>query len=77
MKILLTGGGTGGHFYPIIAIAEELNNITKENRLIRPEIYYMSTTDYNDSLLFENNINHKVRNKNLFEMTEYTSKQDN
>ena len=56
MKILLTGGGTGGHFYPIIAIAEELNNITKENRLIRPEIYYMSTTDYNDSLLFENNI---------------------
>ena len=30
MKILFTGGGTGGHFYPIIAIAEELNKIIKE-----------------------------------------------
>ena len=56
MKILLTGGGTGGHFYPIIAIAEELNKIAKENRLIKPSMYYMSTESYNESLLYENNI---------------------
>jgi UDP-N-acetylglucosamine--N-acetylmuramyl-(pentapeptide) pyrophosphoryl-undecaprenol N-acetylglucosamine transferase len=56
MKILLTGGGTGGHFYPIIAVAEELNKLAKENRLLRPEIYYMSTEAYDESLLFENNI---------------------
>ncbi len=56
MKILLTGGGTGGHFYPIIAVAEELNQIAKENRLLRPELFYMSTEPYNESLLFENNI---------------------
>lgn len=56
MKILLTGGGTGGHFYPIIAIVEELNQIVKENHLLRPEIYYMSTEPYNEGLLFENNI---------------------
>lgn len=56
MKILLTGGGTGGHFYPIIAIAEELNKISRENRLIRPELFYMSTEPYNEGLLFENNI---------------------
>ena len=30
MKILLTGGGTGGHFYPLIAVAEEINKIVKE-----------------------------------------------
>ena len=57
MKILFTGGGTGGHFYPIIAIVEELNQIVKENHLLRPEVYYMSTEPYNEGLLFENSIN--------------------
>ena len=56
MKILLTGGGTGGHFYPIIAIAEELNDLSKESRLLRPELFYLSTDPYNAGLLFENNI---------------------
>ncbi len=56
MKILLTGGGSGGHFYPIIAIAGEINEIAKENRLLRPELFYMSTDPYNEGLLFENNI---------------------
>jgi UDP-N-acetylglucosamine--N-acetylmuramyl-(pentapeptide) pyrophosphoryl-undecaprenol N-acetylglucosamine transferase len=56
MKILLTGGGSGGHFYPLIAVAEELNEIAKENRLLRPELFYLSTEPYNEGLLFENNI---------------------
>jgi UDP-N-acetylglucosamine--N-acetylmuramyl-(pentapeptide) pyrophosphoryl-undecaprenol N-acetylglucosamine transferase len=56
MKILFTGGGSGGHFYPIIAIVEEINQIVKDSRLLRPEIYYMSTEPYNEGLLFENNI---------------------
>jgi len=56
MKILLTGGGTGGHFYPVIAVAEELNNVSKENRLLKPDLYFMSTEPYNEGLLFENNI---------------------
>ena len=35
MKILFTGGGTGGHFYPIIAIAEEMREAIKElNKLV-------------------------------------------
>ena len=59
MKILLTGGGSGGHFYPLIAIAEELNNLVKENHLLRPEVYYMSTEPYNPGLLYENNIIYK------------------
>ncbi len=56
MRILLTGGGSGGHFYPIIAITQEINNLIKENRLVAPELYYMSTDPYNEGLLFENNL---------------------
>jgi UDP-N-acetylglucosamine--N-acetylmuramyl-(pentapeptide) pyrophosphoryl-undecaprenol N-acetylglucosamine transferase len=56
MKILFTGGGTGGHFYPIIAIAKEINDLSKENRLIDVELFFMSSSPYNEGLLFENNI---------------------
>lgn len=56
MKILLTGGGTGGHFYPIIAIAEEIRNVVKEKKLLPPTIYYAAPTPYNPRALFENDI---------------------
>ncbi len=56
MKILLTGGGSGGHFYPIIAVAEELNILANENHLLQPELYFMSTESYNEGLLYENNL---------------------
>ncbi len=56
MKILLTGGGSGGHFYPIIAIAEELKAITKERKLINSELYFMSDAPYNKGILFDNGI---------------------
>lgn len=33
MRILLTGGGTGGHIYPLIAVNEELRLIASEKNL--------------------------------------------
>lgn len=56
MKILLTGGGSGGHFYPIIAVAEEINRIVKEERLIAPKLFFMSDSPYDERALIENNI---------------------
>lgn len=57
MKILFTGGGTGGHFYPIIAVAESIRERAKERKIIMPELYYMAPTRYNPRALFDNNIN--------------------
>lgn len=59
MKILLTGGGSGGHFYPVIAIVEELNKMIQENRLIDIQTYYMSPSPYNAGVLFNNNVVYK------------------
>ena len=56
MKIILTGGGTGGHFYPLIAVAEEINKIVRDNKLLAPKLYYLSNEPYDKRLLFENGI---------------------
>ena len=39
MKILFTGGGSGGHFYPIIAVAEEVNRVIKEEKLLSAQLF--------------------------------------
>ena len=56
MKILFTGGGTGGHFYPIIAVAEALRDEVKERKVIPPQLYYMAPSPYNARVLFDNEI---------------------
>ncbi len=53
MKIVLTGGGTMGHFYPLIAVAQELRHIAKEEKLIQPEIFFVSDAPYDARALFE------------------------
>jgi UDP-N-acetylglucosamine--N-acetylmuramyl-(pentapeptide) pyrophosphoryl-undecaprenol N-acetylglucosamine transferase len=57
MKILLTGGGTGGHFYPLIAIAEKLIEQAEAEKVIDLKLYYMSDKPYDKRMLFENKIN--------------------
>ena len=56
MKILFTGGGTGGHFYPIIAVAQALNERVKERKVIPPKLYYMGPDKYNPRALFDNEL---------------------
>lgn len=41
MKILFTGGGTGGHIFPIIAIVREMRKISKE----KMEFFYIGPRD--------------------------------
>lgn len=56
MRILLTGGGTGGHFYPLIAIAEEINTLTAKQKILETKLYYMSDTPFDEKMLFTNGI---------------------
>jgi UDP-N-acetylglucosamine--N-acetylmuramyl-(pentapeptide) pyrophosphoryl-undecaprenol N-acetylglucosamine transferase len=42
MKILFTGGGTGGHIFPIVAIAREIRRIYPKKDL---ELYYLGPND--------------------------------
>lgn len=41
MRILFTGGGTGGHIYPLIAIAREIKKIAEEEKIIDLQLYYL------------------------------------
>jgi UDP-N-acetylglucosamine--N-acetylmuramyl-(pentapeptide) pyrophosphoryl-undecaprenol N-acetylglucosamine transferase len=51
MRIVFVGGGTGGHFYPLIAVAEAIGEYPK-----KPECYYIGPTPYEPEVLKKNNI---------------------
>lgn len=59
MRIILTGGGSGGHFYPMIAVAQQIHEIAKRDHLVEPELIYMGTEPYDNDALLENNIEFK------------------
>jgi UDP-N-acetylglucosamine--N-acetylmuramyl-(pentapeptide) pyrophosphoryl-undecaprenol N-acetylglucosamine transferase len=56
MKIVLTGGGSGGHFYPLIAVAEQLRIISRTEHLLDPKLIYMAPVPYDADALFEHDI---------------------
>lgn len=51
MRIGLVGGGTGGHFYPLIAVAEVLQDHAEQ-----PEMLYFGPSPYDPELLQKHGI---------------------
>lgn len=59
MKILLTGGGTGGHFYPLIAVAKTINAVADQEKIASLELVYMAEHPYDKNILLQNGIKFK------------------
>jgi UDP-N-acetylglucosamine--N-acetylmuramyl-(pentapeptide) pyrophosphoryl-undecaprenol N-acetylglucosamine transferase len=51
IRILMVGGGTGGHFYPLMSVAEALRGIPSV-----PELYYAGPDPYDAPLLAQNGL---------------------
>ena len=49
IRILFTGGGSGGHTYPLLAVGEALKKIAGDK--INPELYYMGPFDEYSEIL--------------------------
>lgn len=47
---------SGGHFYPIIAVAEAINDAVRERKLLEPELYYAAPDPYDRQMLVANDI---------------------
>ncbi len=60
MRIVLVGGGTGGHFYPLIAVAEAIEDLCEERTLVEPELYYIGPPAFDPPTLLEHDIAYKA-----------------
>lgn len=51
IKIVLTGGGTGGHLFPLVAVSRKVNEICIAENLGEPEFYYLGPDSFLESSL--------------------------
>ena len=56
MKILFAGGGTGGHFYPLIAVARAIKKIADQEHIARIEFFMMSDDPVDARMLLDEEI---------------------
>lgn len=53
MKILLTGGGSKGHVYPVMAVAESLRKIAREHKIVDMKLFFMAPEAYDEAKLYD------------------------
>lgn len=57
MRIVLTGGGTGGHIFPLVAVSRKINELVKEGNLGEVEFYYLGPSLFLESSLEREELN--------------------
>lgn len=56
MKILLAGGGTGGHFYPLIAVVRALRRVAEIENIAKIEFFLTADDPIDADILLEERI---------------------
>lgn len=59
MKIYLTGGGSGGHFFPLIAVARALREVSQEEKMVSLDLIYAAPEPYDKALLVQEDIKYR------------------
>ncbi len=59
MKIVFTGGVTGGHFYPIVAVIQKCIEFIDKEKIVDAKMYFFAPSPYNKRVLFENGVRYQ------------------
>lgn len=59
MKIFLAGGGTGGHFYPLMAVVDALGAIAEQEKIAKIDLVFISESPYDSDLLLQKGVRFK------------------
>ena len=59
MKVVLSGGGTGGHIYPLFAVAEEIIAECGKQGIETPNLYFYSDKNYYPEMLIHLGIHYR------------------
>ena len=54
MRVIIAGGGTGGHFFPGLAVAEEFRNRDVQTEVIFVRKQYVKNSLTDSMLILEN-----------------------